>query len=130
MPKIEVQETACANCGAEGRPDTAFCYNCGAAVTNRPENEKGLAGPADNGSAEGFLTEPSNGMARVEDRRPAPPKYESAAGLRRRSKVAARKPVEVTWVPEPESANITFIIASLILLVMAIILIVAAFYLK
>jgi hypothetical protein len=122
MPEIEVQEPVCGKCGVEVRPDTAFCYNCGASITGESKavsNGQNVSAPVSNGAS-----------ARVEDRRPEPPKYESAAGLRKRSKRETRKPVEVTWEPETESPNLTFVIASVCLLVLAIILIIAAMYLK
>jgi uncharacterized OB-fold protein len=126
MPEVEVQEPVCGKCGAEVRPDTAFCYNCGASVTGEAE-----ASPNGQLVVENRESVVTNGAsAKLEDRRPSPPKYESAAGLRRRSRLESRKPVEVTWEPETESVNLTFVIASICLLVVAIILIVAAMYLK
>ena len=145
MSEVEIQEPVCEKCGVEVRPDTAFCYNCGAPVTSA------MAPTAVNGKREtkgvNIKTEdPGNkaldeirdaendldsaGLVSVDDRRPQPPKYESAAGLRRRSKQSARKPVEVTWEPEAESLNFKFIIATACLVVFVLILVVAALYLK
>ena len=149
MPEVEIQEPVCGKCGVEVRQDTAFCYNCGAPVTSAPDlaaangarpvaDEKLIPNretrgakseiPAASGETE---ADPRNGStARLEDRRPPSPKYESAAGLRRRSRPPARKPVEVTWEPETDSLNIKFIIAAVCCLVLAIVLVVLALYLK
>lgn len=145
MSEVEIQEPVCGKCGVEVRPDTAFCYNCGAPVTPATapiavNGKRETKGPniktddarnkvpdeirdAENDSA-------SAGTISADDRRPEPPKYESAAGLRRRSKQPVRKPVEVTWEPEAESLNFKFIIATACLVVFVLILVVAALYLK
>jgi hypothetical protein len=142
MPEIKVQDPVCGKCGVDIRPDTEFCYNCGSSVTSpaAPAVRNG----AEQTDEENLRTETefsahvsdagagtANGnSARLQDRRPDPPKYESAAGLRKRSKPATRKPVEITWEPKTDSPNLTFIIATICLVVLAIILIAAAQYLK
>ena len=149
MSDVEIQQPVCAKCGAEVRPDTAFCYNCGAAVTANaaPLTANGTGTVLNENSASkgenvslrnesGSVKSESetgnmNGLSgRLEDRRPAPPKYESAAGLRRKSKAAVRKPVEVTWEPEGESLNITFVIATVCLAIIVAVLVAVALYLK
>ncbi|HTK38647.1 MAG TPA: zinc ribbon domain-containing protein, partial [Pyrinomonadaceae bacterium] len=124
MSQVETQQPVCAKCGVEVRPNTDFCYNCGASVTdeaespaangagivsNKESSEKYKNGSLPSGNEKGN----TDGLsARLEDRRPPSPKYESAAGLRRRSKAPARKPVEVTWEPEGETVNLKFVIAA------------------
>lgn len=132
MSEVEIQQPVCAKCGVDVRPDTDFCYNCGAPVTIEAD------APVANGTKPETHIVPSetekrdtNGLsARLEDRRPPSPKYESAAGLRRRSKAPTRKPVEVTWEPEAEGINLKFVIAAVACLVLAIILVTIALYLK
>ena len=149
MPEVEIQEPVCGKCGVEVRQDTAFCYNCGAPVTSepvaaftngaRPVSDENSTPKRETQGAESEISAAkgetkadlqNGGTARLEDRRPPSPKYESAAGLRRRSRPPARKPVEVTWVPETDSLNIKFIIAAVCCLVLAIVLVVLALYLK
>jgi hypothetical protein len=145
MSEVEIQEPVCGKCGVEVRPDTAFCYNCGAQVTSETaqtavNGKRETKGPnIETGDAENKIPDEirdaENGLVSArslsaDDRRPEPPKYESAAGLRRRSKQPARKPVEVTWEPESEAINFKFIIATACLVVFVLVLVVAALYLK
>jgi len=156
MSEVEIQQPECAKCGVEVRPNTDFCYNCGAPVTAEAaelvangagagyeEKSSGknanLSGKKEHLSLQseaGIVTDETvngntNGLsAGLEDRRPSSPKYESAAGLRRKSKTATRKPVEVTWEPEGESLNLKFVIGAICCLVLAILLVTLAMYLK
>ena len=149
MSKVEIQQRECAKCGVEVRPNTDFCYNCGSPVSAEAAalDANGAGTGFDEKSSaqnENFSPQPetataknenekvnTNGLsAGLEDRRPASPKYESAAGLRRRSRFAARKPVEVTWEPEAESLNLKFVIAAICCLVLVIFLVTLAMYFK
>lgn len=149
MSEVEIKQPECSKCGVEVRPNTDFCYNCGASVTAeaaeivangaRTVFDEKSSGKQDDLSFQtetgNVTSETTNGnmnglSAGLEDRRPTPPKYESAAGLRRKSRAAARKPVEVTWEPEAESLNLKFVIAAICCMVLVLFLVMLAMYLR
>jgi hypothetical protein len=127
MAEVKVENRVCAGCGVDVRPDTQFCYNCGTSV-EIPAEERAEA-------AEQFQRVDDhpvslNGHADpTGDRRPAPPEYRSAAGLRR-SRKEARKPIPAAWEPGNESVEKTFIIATIVLLGFAVTAIFLMLYFK
>lgn len=97
MAEKTVEKQICQKCGAEVRPNTLFCYNCGGSVTDPSktlptvkdkllEEELSAAIKADKNSAVSKET-----------------KLTSAASLRERRENPSKKMVEVVW-EEPDSA--------------------------
>lgn len=135
MAETQVEKKICESCGAEIRPGSTFCYNCGGAVspdlplsennsykTTRLEKEK-LAGLADRPIEKPTVAEL---LEKIEERPIEKPREEtvpirddakmkSAANLRRKAKSFQKKPVEVVW-EEPENApNKWFPIVAIVL---------------
>ena len=71
-----VEKAECPKCGADVRPDTQFCYNCGGPVAEEIKNEA----PVTNGTA---ISET------VEEKVPAPG-LRSAREIKRRERVFER----------------------------------------
>ena len=132
MSDVLVQEKVCGACGVEVRADTQFCYNCGESL----EEDAPIAAPE--GGIEPAVI-PSitskDGAADVSERNgdntssadaPDSP-MQSAASLRRRSRTATRKPVEVVWEPAG-GTNITLIAATVLLVLFAGVMVILALY--
>ena len=113
MPKTAVQTPICDICGADVREGSLFCYNCGGSL-KRTETETAPTPPP-----QAPAVAPSNGPAKKTpvDKRPAP----------RRN--IARGPVEVVWEPR-KGFPVVYVIAGVVLLIIALILFIAAMWLK
>jgi hypothetical protein len=148
MAKTLVENKVCTACGADVRPGSVFCYNCGAAVA--PESTV----PAGNNNRKKTVKEalieeelkPGNDLktnqldARLlgkagETPIPKPAiredaNLQSAASLRRKSKSYQRKPVEVVWEEPDHAPNKWFPLAAIILLLFVVLIFYLAMYLK
>ena len=114
MPKTAVQTPICDLCGADVREGSLFCYNCGgslnkAAAELGPRPEVPAPVPA-----------PTNGASKPS----APNKREA-----RQRKPIDRGPVEVVWAPR-EGISLIYVIAGIILLIIAATLFIMAMLLK
>lgn len=128
MAETVVENRVCANCGVDVREGADFCYNCGKAVS--PEAISQVSGEIEIHHSNGGATRPLTKQIASKDSAPEPGrKLQSAAAIRRRSKSYISKPVEIEWV-EPERASATFVTATIVLTVLAILLLFAAFYLR
>ena len=113
MPKTAVQTPICDICGADVREGSLFCYNCGGSLKRTdteivPRPQAAVAPPASaNGAAQKVAV----------DKRAA----------RRRN--IDRGPVEVVWEPR-QGISIGYVIAGVVLLFIALILFIAAMWLK
>ncbi len=138
MPEIAVENSVCGACGAEVRPGTLYCYNCGEAIvvleaqvddrSVAPESDlKPDEQPAD---ANNGLTRTANHDApakhTVEEKRP----LKSAAEIRRRARAFERKPVEIVWEEHERAPGIIFVVVTLVLLVFAIAVVISAVLIK
>ena len=102
MAEAILEKPACANCGAEVRPDTQFCYNCGKQLDEDPppiEKPADLIEPAiieseKNESLADLEKALAASRVNAEDPRS---KLEAAARERRKARVAQRRPIEITW---------------------------------
>lgn len=124
MEKTVVEDPVCAACGAEVRPDTQYCYNCGAAI---------FEGSADEPSAKDSAPEDvklSNGSGTKEVLPGSMPRLETAAAMRQRPKLSQRKTVEIVWEKPDGGASSTFIIVSLALLFFSIAAVVLSLYFR
>ena len=140
MAETLVKNEVCDGCGADVRPNTQFCYNCGTNVSGAveadaadgnkettplllPENPVADLKPA---AAEEKSGTQNNGNATAGEK----PKLKSAASMRKKPKTIQRKRVEISW-EEPESApNLWFILAAVLLTFFAVVLWILASSLK
>lgn len=160
MAKTIVKKEICDACGAEVRPGSLFCYNCGGAVseegqeyarthTGKISDAWMKADLAENNNlkttklnaetvAEKPIEKPtvSELLEKIEEKPAEKPsiqeeaKLKSAANLRRKAKSFQRKTVEVVW-EEPENApNKWFPIVAIALILFVIFIFYLAMYLK
>ena len=119
MPKTAVQIPVCDICGAEVREGSQFCYNCGGSLMRKAAGEKTEVIPP-----EAIAPAPaSTGKGDAGKEKPT-----DQRGARRRRPVD-RGPVEVFWEPR-EGVSVSFVIASVFLLLIALILFVIAMWIK
>lgn len=160
MAETTVQQKVCKTCGAEIRPRSMFCYNCGSSVSVEKNGKTEVSGiwlreniaeeekpepivkeekAEKTGKVEKVETvEKNEKNEKVSDPVHLNPskdekeetELKSAAELRRKAKSYQQKRVEIVW-EEPESnSNIKLVLATLLLLGFAVAVIVLAFYLK
>ena len=114
MPKTAVKTAVCDICGAEVREGSMFCYNCGGSVTKAGEP---VSPPAP--------AEPkANGIAAPVDQRPVRSRAD-----RREVRAANRQPTEIVWEPR-NGVSWVFVISSLVFVILALAVVIAAFYLR
>jgi hypothetical protein len=122
MEDVAVENPVCAACGAEVRPDTQYCYNCGTAVSETAGGEMTVAetteGPAKLAPAAKEILPGSM------------PRLETAAAMRQRPKSSQRKTVEIIWERPEDGVSSTFIIASLALLLFAVVAVSLSLYFR
>jgi hypothetical protein len=114
MPKTAVQTPICDICGAEVREGSLFCYNCGGSL------KKVAAEPAQTPEVPVAPPAPTNGASKPS----APSKREA-----RKRKPIDRGPVEVVWAPR-EGISLIYVVAGVILLIIAVVLFIVAMLLK
>jgi uncharacterized OB-fold protein len=115
LSETVLEGTECAKCGADVRPDTQFCYNCGG-----PVQENVTDGDA---STNGAVTET------VDEKIPAPG-LRSAREIKRRERVFERRTKEVIWEPVLTTPNTQLIVVAAIVILFTVAMIVLAFYLR
>ncbi len=126
MAKAVVKRKTCVNCGADVRPETQFCYNCGKSVDELdsiPETD-----PRENGDnkteatdAKGSLVDLENALAASRlTANDAKIKLDSAAAKRRQARSGQRKPVEITWEPPTAGTNRLYTLAVTLIFVLVV----------
>jgi hypothetical protein len=106
MAEEIVEKPVCGNCGADVRPDTQFCYNCGKSVS-----EGGNESLAD--------LEKALAASRV-NAGDSKAKLELAAAERRRARITSRKPPEVVWEAPTDGSNRLYFLIALMIFVLAV----------
>lgn len=156
MAETSVKQKTCQACGADVRPNSMFCYNCGSSVTNGKTEvsdvwlRESLAEENGETSAQSHETTKLD-AAVVEEKLAAPreieevektekfpktttiqeeAKLKSAAAMRRKAKSFQQKEVQVVWEDAEDASNAKLIIASVLLLIFAVAIVAIAFYLK
>jgi len=122
MPKTAVEETVCDICGVEVRDESLFCYNCGGSVSIlesiAPDPIPVPSEPIvarDKKPTNGSTFDPAKRLAdRIESRK---------------VRASNRQPVEVVWEPRT-GFSLPFVITSLVFVLITIVVILAAFYLR
>jgi predicted amidophosphoribosyltransferase len=112
MSETVLQTAVCDSCGADVRDESLFCYNCGERVSREiPVIEALLEKPE-------AVIQPGSR-----------PPLNSAASLRKQRRASNRQPVEVSWEQRTDSPA-GFVIATIVLVVGALVLLVIALYLR
>lgn len=145
MAETSVENRVCQSCGADVRPNTLFCYNCGESLAPKlstgAKDEKNVS----NAWFRENISEEKNGDKLSENKpaatieatdRPIPkppltdePKLKSAAAMRRQSKAYQPKRVEIIW-EEYDAPNGWFILATILIALFAVGILFLAIYLK
>ena len=135
MAETTVENQICNACGAEARPNTLFCYNCGESLapnnSDDPKPDRSVSNAwfreniaeERNGDKPGE-TQPLEIIETAEKPIPKPPlpeeaKLKSAAAMRRKSKVYQPKKEEVIW-EEYDAPNKWFIFAAVLITLFAV----------
>ena len=142
MAENLVENQVCQTCGADVRPNTLFCYNCGGSI--KPGIAVALKDKKDVGEAvfRDKSAEKDNQTAKIEQpisgqiaNKPIlkpgaieETKLKSAAAMRRKSKIYQPKRVEIVW--EERAPNGWFILAAILLTLFAAGIFYLAIYLK
>ena len=143
MAEIVVENQICEACGADIRPGSLFCYNCGGALDGqieKIENKNGNNKTNDarrEAIAEKEFVEKARietiENAKIKDKKPdlvQEAKLKSAASMRRKAKSFQTKEVEVIW-EEPENVSgVRLILIALLLTAFAAAVVIFAMYLK
>lgn len=126
MPKTAVETAVCDICGAEVREGSLFCYNCGGSLS-KPAVADAVPKPA---PADVPLAEadgiPVNGRPTSTE---VPAKRRSERPERRAVRASNRQPTEIVWEPR-QGMSWPFIIAAVVFAVLALVMVIAAFYLR
>lgn len=148
MTETAVKNKVCRHCGADVRPDTQFCYNCGGSLA--PETGNGAKDSQPNAESNNdYIPKPTTKLEPLEtadasvskpaiaeepkiekESKTEEPQLQSAATMRRKSKIVEPKQVEVIWEEHENAPNLWFILAALLLTAFAAAIYYVAAYLK
>ncbi len=146
MAEILVENQICNACGADGRLNALFCYNCGKSVapeivvaeTDKKDKVNDIwlrEKIAENGNMQVALKESLTDERIAEMPIPKPDiqaeaTLNSATPTQRKSATFQKKTVEVVWQKHENAPNGWFIIAAVILTIFAVGILLLAMYLK
>ena len=116
LTETVVEKAECPKCGADVRPDTQFCYNCGGPVFEELEKES----LSTNGAA----------ISKAEDEKRPAPGLRSAREIKRRERVFERRTKEVVWEPVLTTPNTQLIVVAAVVILFTVAVIILAFYLR
>jgi len=139
MAEISVENQTCKKCGVDIRPNTLFCYNCGASVApeemngNRPSSADFQNKSVKEKKASKIKSRTVS-KKHIKDLEQTASfettKFKSAASLRQKSKPAQKKSIEVIW-EEPENApNVWFLAVAFLLTLFAVGILFAMLYIR
>lgn len=108
------QTSNCPKCGADVRPGSLFCYNCGGPVAEEAASAKDLVG-----------IEPDR----------AKPELKPAPGARprvsnRRERGYSRGPKRFVWEPAEDEANTQLLVVAAVIGFIAVLVVIMALYLR
>jgi len=115
MRSAVTEQELCGRCGADVRPDSLFCYACGAQIASvAPSRENGNESVEPNAHRPGALA----------------PDLKTAASINRSSEKRVKKKVEIVWEPGPDRPNPLFVTAAIACGLFAALVVVLALYFK
>jgi hypothetical protein len=122
MSETVIETAECAECGAEIRDGSLFCYSCGkpvrnAEIINEPKPDQPKA------------EEPTPDKPKIVEQTSSRPPLRSAASLRKQRRAFNRQPVEVSWERRTGSP-IAFVVATIVLVSAALVFLLLALYLR
>lgn len=126
MPKTAVETAVCDICGAVVRDGSLFCYNCGGSLSKTAASDAAPKGASTDAPVAEVSRPVVNGR---------PPSTEVSAKRRserreqRPVRASNRQPTEIVWEPR-QGMSWPFIIASVVFAVLALVMVIAAFYLR
>ncbi|QQS42462.1 MAG: zinc ribbon domain-containing protein [Acidobacteriota bacterium] len=150
MPQSVAQLPACSECGSEALGQAIFCFNCGARLrVDDPDNSQ--AGPDEGAGGSSSVVDrpiappPGDPFEQMED--PAgdhltaesaddAPETEpvssarTATAIRKGDAPARMRRIETRWIPEQESPNVWFIVASVLFFLAAFGIFLLSMYLR
>lgn len=126
MPKTAVETRVCDICGVGVREGSLFCYNCGGSVSKAHEVAEAEPVPR---PAEPVVAgeAPINGHSRGTNYDPA--KRKSERNDRRKVRASNRQPAEIVWEPRT-GVSWAFVISAVVFLLIALVAVIAAYYMK
>lgn len=115
MAETAVQnETTCRKCGADIRPDSLFCYNCGS----------DLATPKSNGA------EPTNHNDGIKRPGSEPLELRTAASIKRARPDRSHRQFEIVWEEADGGPSLLFVVATAAIVLFAAVMVFIAIYMK
>lgn len=120
MTETFVENIVCMACGTEVRPEALFCYHCGGPVAELDQKNKN-----NHHEKTGFTGNVRN-IKKSEDTG----KLRSASSLRNRARNLEPQKVEIIWEPHQDAPNMWFVAITLILTCLAVLIYLAAIYLR
>jgi hypothetical protein len=160
MAETLVEKRVCKECGADVRPNTAFCYNCGKSISFEEPGSNHKDDANDIWFAETLISEGSQEELRAAEMRepefadlptieigaevkpevgeldpihhslPVEGGLKSAAAIRRKPKTFQRREVEVVWEEHENPPTSKFILVTLILVLFTIAVFLIAMQMK
>lgn len=155
MTESSVENKVCRACGADVREGALFCYNCGKSVQPAVESKDEKSGEnvseiwfrekiaPENGNGqkpeieeikieEAFVAQQETASVKTERKtaRQKQNELKTAASMRRKPKVLPKKKVEIVWEENDNYANGWFVLAAIILTILAGVVVYLALYLK
>lgn len=154
------EKKICNSCGADVRPNTTFCYNCGSSLAGKSsaetilENQKSnllqsnapdvsngnsapiepaqetIVKPIEKPFAEPLIVKNESPKIEKEKSEPDDKPALKTAASMRRAKPAQSKRVEVVWEQPENSTSIWFVVFALVLILLAAGALLAMLYLK
>lgn len=117
MAETAVQkDTSCRKCGADIRPDSLFCYNCGS----------DLAIPRSNGA----LPDPTHVVDGKKRPGSEPLELRTAASIKRTRPDRSRRQFEIVWEGAEDGPPVLFVVATAVIVLITAVIVFLAFYLR
>ena len=150
MAEVEIEIQKCSACSSEVRPNSQFCFHCGAAIEAKSKNKGNMSDawfkdsiveesksqevlPVVAESKSEEVSEPKTVAVALEEEKNEEnelKELKSAASIRNKPKKVLKKSVEIVWEEPENSLNIWSVLIALLLIAIAAGLIVSAWYLR
>lgn len=123
MPKTETEQAVCAECGADVREGTTFCYNCGSslipAVADAAEPELAVVEKVPSAVDDKTQAALDDLAERLQFDEDEDNKLAKAAAERKKARVNQRKSVQYTWEPSSDSSGILIALVAIVIAALA-----------